>query len=45
MVHGKDREIVLSQIKTIMDELGLAKMKCEVLFSKQCLKQKGASYH
>ncbi|RPJ79301.1 MAG: Lrp/AsnC family transcriptional regulator [Alphaproteobacteria bacterium] len=45
MVHGKDRNVVLEQIEKILTENNLKHIPTEVLFSKQCLKQKGASYH
>lgn len=45
MVHGKDRNIVLEQIEKVLTENNLKHLPIEVLFSKQCLKQKGASYH
>lgn len=44
MVHGKDRGLVLEQIETIIKENQLSHIPKEVLFSRKCLKQKGASY-
>lgn len=44
MVHGKDRNLVLEQIEKIITENGLSNIPRNILFSKQCLKQKGASY-
>lgn len=45
MVHGKDRSVVLEQIDKVIKENNLEGFAKDVLFSKQCLKQKGASYH
>jgi hypothetical protein len=45
MVHGKNRDTVLGQIETIIKENNLSHIPKEVLFSRKCLKQKGASYH
>lgn len=45
MIHGKNREIVLEQLSMILRENHLLEIPKEILFSKQCLKQKGASYH
>lgn len=45
MVHGKNRDTVLEQIETIVNENNLNHIPKEVLFSRKCLKQKGASYH
>lgn len=45
MIHGKDREVVQSQILKILTELDIKTNKHEVLFSSKCLKQKGASYY
>lgn len=44
MVHGHDRDIVLSQISQVFSRLGLVRDQWEILFSKRCFKQKGASY-
>ncbi len=44
MIHGKNREIVLQQLKHLIESCGLGKCKNEVLFSKQCFKQRGALY-
>ncbi|MBP9681695.1 MAG: hypothetical protein KBD76_09845 [Bacteriovorax sp.] len=44
MVHGKERTLVLKQIEQVLKENQLEHCRHEILFSKQCLKQKGASY-
>jgi len=44
MIHGKNREKVLQQLAHLSESCGLAKSKAEVLFSKQCFKQRGALY-
>ncbi len=44
MIHGKSREKVLQQLKHLIESCGLSQCKSEVLFSKQCFKQRGAFY-
>ena len=44
MIHGKDREKVLLQLDQLIESVGLSQYKYEVLFSKQCFKQRGALY-
>ncbi len=44
MIHGKDRERVLSAIDAIRYRLGLENTEHQVLFSKRRFKQKGATY-
>ena len=45
MVHGKNRDLVLSQIDQVLTVNQYNDFPREILFSKQCLKQKGAAYH
>jgi len=44
MIHGKNREKVLQQLAHLIDSCGLGQCASEVLFSKQCFKQRGAFY-
>lgn len=44
MIHGSDRDVVKSQIETVLKEQNIDSSQCEVLFSTKCFKQKGASY-
>ena len=44
MVHGRDRDEVLSNIKQMAERCGLASIQYEVLFSKRRFKQRGAIY-
>lgn len=44
MIHGKNREKVLLQLEHLKESCGLKQCKSEVLFSKQCFKQRGALY-
>lgn len=44
MVHGCDREVVKSQIAQVLTDLNIPVDDCNILFSRQCFKQKGASY-
>jgi len=44
MIHGKDKQKVLEQLEHLIEFCGLQQFKHEVLFSKQCFKQRGALY-
>ena len=44
MIHGQDREAVVEQVAFIVEHCGLRGIEHEVLFSKRCFKQRGASY-
>jgi DNA-binding Lrp family transcriptional regulator len=44
MIHGKDREKVLTQIAQINNTCQLVNTPQQVLFSKKCFKQRGAVY-
>jgi len=44
MIHGTDRELVLSQIKQITKQLELEHIQKDVLFSYKAYKQNGARY-
>ncbi len=44
MIHGKDRSVVQEQIQNIINSNDLKDNAKNILFSKQCFKQKGASY-
>lgn len=44
MIHGKNRDKVLQQLAHLIDCCGLQTSQYEVLFSKQCFKQRGALY-
>jgi DNA-binding Lrp family transcriptional regulator len=45
MIHGQDRNAVIEQVELIVKQCGLHHIDHEVLFSKRCFKQRGASYH
>ncbi|MDT4332428.1 AsnC family transcriptional regulator [Methylomonas sp. MED-D] len=44
MIHGKSRDVVLAQWAALRDACGLYEYTFEVLFSRQCFKQRGALY-
>ncbi len=44
MIHGQDREAVIEQVEFIVEHCGLHGIEHEILFSKRCFKQRGASY-
>lgn len=44
MIHGRDKEEVLANVKAIADECGLGAVPREVLFSGRRFKQRGARY-
>jgi DNA-binding Lrp family transcriptional regulator len=44
MIHGKDREHVLSNIELLVNQCGLNSVQHEVLFSTKRFKQRGAIY-
>jgi DNA-binding Lrp family transcriptional regulator len=44
MVHGKDRDQVLKNIDSVIEQCDLESIEYKVLFSKRCFKQRGALY-
>lgn len=44
MIHGKDKQTVLEQLQQMIASCGLENFKHEILFSRQCFKQRGAVY-
>lgn len=44
MIHGKDRQHVLSNIELLVNQCGLSSVEHEVLFSTKRFKQRGAIY-
>lgn len=44
MIHGQDREAVIEQVAFVVEQCGLHDIDHEILFSKRCFKQRGASY-
>ena len=44
MVHGRDRDEVLEQVRQIRQALGLERVRCQPLFSQRRFKQCGARY-
>ena len=44
MIHGKTRDKVLQQLEQLIESCTLKEFDYEVLFSRQCFKQRGASY-
>ncbi|PKM11782.1 MAG: AsnC family protein [Gammaproteobacteria bacterium HGW-Gammaproteobacteria-3] len=44
MIHGKDRNIVLEQLRFMTETCGLTHYERDILFSRRCFKQCGALY-
>jgi siroheme decarboxylase len=44
MIHGKDRSKVFDKINNMIKQYDLTKMPHQILFSRQCFKQRGAIY-
>lgn len=44
MIHGKDKETVLQQLNSLIEICGLKPFNHDILFSRQCFKQRGAVY-
>jgi DNA-binding Lrp family transcriptional regulator len=44
MIHGQDRAAVIEQVDFIIEQCGLHDIEHEVLFSRGCFKERGASY-
>jgi len=44
MIHGKNKQTVLQQLNHLKASCGLNQCRSELLFSKQCFKQRGAVY-
>ena len=44
MIHGRDREAVIDQVRYIVEQGGLDDIQHDVLFSPRCFKQRGAAY-
>lgn len=44
MIHGRDRDAVIDQVRQIVDQCGLHGVEHEILFSRRCFKQRGAAY-
>jgi len=44
MVHGHDRDGVIEQVESIVEQCGLRQFRYEILFSGRCFKQRGAIY-
>lgn len=44
MIHGQDRKAVIEQVEFVVQQCGLSDINHEILFSKRCFKQRGASY-
>jgi DNA-binding Lrp family transcriptional regulator len=44
MIHGQDRAAVTAQVDFIVEQCGLHDIEHEILFSRRCFKQRGASY-
>jgi DNA-binding Lrp family transcriptional regulator len=44
MIHGQDRVDVANQVNLLVEQCGLQNIVHEILFSKRCFKQRGASY-
>ena len=44
MIHGQDRDAVAEQVKFVVEQCGLQGVDHQILFSRRCFKQRGASY-
>ena len=44
MIHGKNKQKVLQQLSLLIESCHLENIEKQVLFSKQCFKQRGAIY-
>ena len=44
MIHGKNKQTVLQQLSFLIESCDLQAIEKQVLFSKQCFKQRGAIY-
>ncbi len=44
MIHGQNHDDVRQQVEFIVEHCDLADIQHEILFSKRCFKQRGASY-
>ncbi len=44
MIHGRSQDEVHQQVELIVEECALTGIQHEILFSKRCFKQRGASY-
>jgi DNA-binding Lrp family transcriptional regulator len=44
MIHGQDRDAVIEQVDFIVEQCGLHDIDREILFSKRCFKQRGATH-
>ena len=44
MIHGQDREDVLNNLQTMINNCDVSDINYEVLFSSRCFKQRGAIY-
>ena len=44
MIHGKDRNLVLGELDRLIKQCNLSDIPYQVLFSRNCFKQRGAIY-
>jgi DNA-binding Lrp family transcriptional regulator len=44
MIHGQDRDAVAEQVELVVEQCGLQGIDHQILFSRRCFKQRGASY-
>ncbi len=44
MIHGKNRDMVLKQLQTLIEQCALSSYQYDILFSQHCFKQRGALY-
>lgn len=44
MIHGREREVVLSEVKKLVEATGIENISYDVLFSTHAYKQRGARY-
>ncbi len=45
MIHGKDKQTVLTQLEELTKQCNLHVFSRQILFSQRCFKQRGAIYH
>ena len=44
MIHGQNRDAVVTQVENVVQQCGLHDIEHEILFSRRCFKQRGAAY-
>ncbi len=44
MIHGRDRDAVIEQVRQVVEQCELHGIEHEILFSRRCFRQRGAAY-